>query len=189
MRKPNYLRFTRFGLILALAFLGAGLTTVRADSVFNVSGSFDSSATLSGTITINTTTNLISDASVTVSGFPGFATTTFTFADLTSQGIDNGSSSNAYFADFTSGSSDLQLVFETTSSDGSLTGFTGVVLCTQVSGCGDPSQLDYLDNGTDPITYVTSNSYSTPEPGTLLLLGSGLVGLGLIGRKRQLANS
>jgi hypothetical protein len=188
MRKANYLRFTRFGLILALAFLGAGLTTVRADSVFNVGGSFDSSAILSGTITINTTTNLISDASVTVSGFPGFATTTFTFADLTDQGIDNGSS-NGYVADFTSGTSDLQLVFETTSADGSLTGFEGVVLCTQDSGCGDPSQLDYLDNGTDPITYVTSNSYSTPEPGTLLLLGSGLVGLGLIGRKRQLANS
>jgi hypothetical protein len=189
MRKPNFLRFTRLALILTLAFLGVGLTTARADSVFNVSGSFDTSATLTGTITINTTTGLISDASLTVAAFPGFAATTFTFSDMTSQGIDNGSSSNAYYADFTSGTSSLNLVFETTSADGSLTGFEGVILCTESSGCGDPAELTYIDNGSDPNSYITSNSVSTPEPGTLLLLGSGLVGLGLIGRKRQMVNS
>jgi hypothetical protein len=189
MKKSAFLRLTRMALILTVALLGAGLTTARADSVFNVTGSFDSSANVTGTITINTTTDLISDATITVSAFPGFAATTFTFSDLTAQGIDNGSSSNAYYADFTSGTSYLQLVFETTSADGSLTGFEGVVLCTQTSGCGDPSQLDFTDNGSDPITYVTSNSVAAPEPGTLLMLGSGLAGLVLIGRKRKLVSA
>ena len=45
---------------------------------------------------------------------------------------------------------------------------------TTISGSNINSQIDGVNNGTSPV----------PEPATLILLGSGLVGLAGIGRKK-----
>ena len=56
------------------------------------------------------------------------------------------------------------------------------------SGYVDPFQLYAENGGTASITGMTTTFdfiTATPEPGTCLIAGAALVGLGLIGRKRR----
>jgi hypothetical protein len=181
MKGSNLMRFTKYALILAVALLGAGLTTARADSFTTVvaDGTFSGGTSFSGSVTIDATTGLITGANITTTGpLAG----NFTFVNMTFQGGDG---TNGYVATFTNGSVTLQLVFYT--ADGTLLNYSGGGFCfgNPAAGCGDPSQI-YGPNGTETLS---EDAFSTPEPAPYLLLGTGLIGLALLGRKRLVANS
>jgi hypothetical protein len=105
--------------------------------------------------------------------------------------------------------STLDLFFASTYSG---TGLDISFACADVLGCDDvpaeeSRQFDVTITGLEPGTYefevfargvdavetdritVTGDAIATPEPGTMLLLGAGLLGLGFVGHRREESES
>jgi hypothetical protein len=166
-------------------------SVAHADSYidYSVSGTFDSGGTLSGTFTIDTTTNAISAADITADGIeftcpaPGGLSNGCTYA------TDYDHLSNQ--AGFLTGPDGSQFLFIDWSPTADPSGFaldtyvSGETYGTYCTGCVSGTQYDFLASGTATDPPDGDGTTSTPEPGTWLLLLAGLAGMGFLGLRRR----
>lgn len=176
MKNSKFLRFTKYALILGVAVFVMGLTPAHADTIFNVTGTFTNGSSLTGSVTIDATGD-VTGGSFTLGTGTGVPTTV-SFSSLIAGSMMNlgGGEFAATFA--TSGSTVAPFITIV---------FSAGNICSDAATCNGDSTQFSLDgaNFTDLATGGVTNA---PEPSTYLLLGSGLIGLGLLRRKR-LANN
>lgn len=183
MKNFNFMRHTKYALALCVAVFVMGLTPVHADTI-TISGgaTFNdpSSSVLSGSLTTNA-------AGLVTSGNISIGSTNYSFVGI--QMAQPGeyivllsSTNSAMFPG-------LELVFSVGSAN-SLAGYTGGALCSTAVACesGDVTSFS-LDGETFYEVNSASATVSAPEPSTYVLLFSGLVGLGLLSRKRLAMNA
>ena len=73
---------------------------------------------------------------------------------------------------------------ENNSAAGGLSAIKDTILITLNLSGSDGDLLKFIEDGNVVISFGSPTATSVPEPSTLLLLGSGLIGLGILGRKR-----
>jgi hypothetical protein len=184
---------TFFAAMSAAIFL-VGCLPIRTSSaatVFNLTGMFQDNTTVIGTLTIDLATGHIDAANV----FYGGAT----YSNIYNQGPQDDFSVTPHipisynFGLGASFNSFPQLVFGIpgTSALDSLVGYSGGVLCAVTSACGPDSQnrfyagAFYTTSSTNFVLLESGQLTETPLPGALPLFTSGLVALGLLGRRRK----
>jgi hypothetical protein len=166
---------SKYRLALSLGLLAlVAPSLVRADSIFTASGTFQDNSTLSGTLTIDTSTGLITAAALIVQ-YNISPSLTEHFTDILGQ---TGPASVDLEGDHFS---DVFLYIDALT----LMGYTGGPICSTTVACvgsvvsevspangitGVPFN-DFLVSGT-----LTAPS-ATPEPPTMVLLGASLLGL------------
>ncbi len=172
--------------ILAAAALLPASLIAHADTIFNLGGSFTTNGTpsapggnLTGTITLNSASNGFSAIDATITN----STDTYRFTTVNYQfqgGYDN------YVVEAFDGPIVLNLAI---AFNNTLAGYAGSALCSVSSPCsnisnynpnGDLSVQDDLFAGSVTPQALTA----TPEPSSFLLLGTGLLGIAGIARRR-----
>lgn len=167
----------KFPLLLVLWALSLTTSAAYADTIknFYYEGTIGTAGTLSGNITIDTTTGVVTDASPFLIGNISYPNTVVPPEVFTFPGeivISFGDITNIGFLQ-------VNLALPVTT----LVGYTGSLLCTEARRCpdGDVSLIgrELSDD------FLTSGSVSqVPEPSTLALLGTGVFTLAGTVRRR-----
>ncbi len=188
--------------VLAVAWLGVtsiclSVEPSRADTVFDLTGMFADSSTVSGSLTINLTTGQIDAANLSYGGA--------TYSTILGQGPFTGNTTSGqtpvpvdYFVDIGSSASLLpriDLGIPGTSAVDSLISYTGGNVCVLVGTAGTcgPDQAgntwysDFRD-ASEIIALSTGELTATPLLATLPLFATGLGALGLFGWRRKRKN-
>jgi hypothetical protein len=164
--------------VASLVLAGAAMfwpAAAHADTYidYSVDGTFDSGGTLSGSFTVDETTDIITTANITADGVD------FTCPDGLGNGCILYTTLAGGIADgFLAGPEPTQFLFlDWVPSDPSVLSFSPGSYC---QGCLNASSQDFLVSGTG-----IDGPTSAPEPGTWVLLLAALAGLGLLGLRRR----
>ncbi len=156
---------------LGAATSAQAINIVSPGTTFNVTGTFTDSATLGGTININTTTGTVVSGDLTVSGVAP------AFIYLTGQGTGTNSD---YYADFGNGvratvvtpgsTASLGAILDIYFDASSLVNYTGGALCNTSGNCG--TDVTFYQTNLDPnlIGGAVTLASGVPEPATWMLM-------------------
>jgi hypothetical protein len=163
------MKLTGYALALAvvlglMALLASG--TVRADSTatLDVAGTFSNGDTLSGTVTLDTTTGTVESVSLSSSSMPD---TLFTTYFVSPQAYDD-----ILIATYSPVISE-EIGLEIPTDD--LVGYTGGPLCSLSDPCGAINYNEDSNEYNPEFFFLQQGSLTpTPEPSSLLLFGTGI---------------
>lgn len=179
------MKITKYALAGALGlFALVAPSGARADTIFIASGTFQDGSTLSGTLTINTATGLITSADLIVQ-YNISPSVTETFANILGQTPSTVDLEGNLFS---------SLFFDISAS--TLMGYSGGALCSTSVACAGSIVTDVSPaNGITGVPFndfltsgmLTSTVATAPEPSTVVLLAAGLLGLMCAMRWKRLA--
>jgi hypothetical protein len=170
------MRILKSFALLALAAGFSFATAARADQTYSVSLDFASGATFTGDVDFSDDLTDVTGVSGTLSG-GSYGTDSINWVWSTTTDYD--SSTGVYYNFLMDGTSSNWEYFITFAYEISAGSPELVVTGNQQFESINVNYSDFADSGT-----ATLASSATPEPGTMLLLGSGLLSLAGVARRR-----